>query len=256
MKINGMMTVTELNRTARQILEQSFPLLWVTGEISNFTRAASGHWYFSLKDGGASVRCVMFRQKNALLDWMPREGAKVEARVLVSLYEARGDFQLGVEVMRQAGQGALYEAFLSLKGRLEKEGLFAADRKRKIPVHPGRIGIVTSLKAAALQDILRTLKRRMPLIPLVVYPAAVQGEGAAAQLSAAIASAGQHGACDVLILARGGGSLEDLSAFNDEALARAIVASPIPVISGIGHETDFTIADFAADLRERPCTGL
>ncbi len=244
-----MMTVGELNRSARQCLEQAFPLLWVTGEISNFTRAASGHWYFSLKDEAASVRCVMFRQKNLMLDFLPKEGMQVEARVLVTLYEARGDFQLGVEVLRKSGTGSAFEAFLRLKEKLEKEGLFAAERKRAICSHPQRIGIVTSLKAAALHDILRTLKRRMPSIAVVLYPASVQGEGAAESLATAIRTAGMHGICDTLILARGGGSIEDLSAFNDERLARAIASCPIPVVCGVGHETDFTISDFAADLR-------
>jgi exodeoxyribonuclease VII large subunit len=243
------LSVSDLNRLARETLEQSFPLLWVAGEISNLTRAASGHWYFSLKDERAQVRCAMFRSRNAALDWQPREGDHVEARALVTLYEARGEFQLTVESLRRAGLGALFEAFERLKARLEAEGLFDAARKRALPRHPRRIGIVTSPDAAALRDVLTTLRRRMPAIPVVIYPTPVQGKGAAALIAAAIRAAGERAECDVLIVCRGGGSMEDLWQFNEEVVARAIVASPMPVVSGIGHETDFTIADFAADLR-------
>lgn len=249
------MTVSELNRSARQFLEQSFPLLWVAGEVSNFTRAASGHWYFSLKDESASVRCVMFRQKNQILEWVPKEGMQVEARVLVTLYEARGDFQLGVESLRKSGQGAAFEAFVRLKDKLGKAGLFAPERKKKIPLFPKRIGIVTSLRAAALHDILKTLERRMPSVPVVIYPVAVQGEGAAEQIVSAIANAERHGVCDTLILARGGGSIEDMSAFNAESVAYAVADCAIPVVCGVGHETDFTIADFVADVRAPTPTG-
>ena len=248
-------TVSELNRSVRQLLEQGFPLLWVAGEISNLTRAASGHWYFSLKDKAASVRCVMFRQKNQFLDWIPAEGMQVEARVLVTLYEARGDFQLGVESLRKSGQGAAFEAFARLKEKLDKAGLFAPERKKKIPAFPKRIGIITSTRAAALHDILKTLQRRMPSIPVVIYPAAVQGEGAAEQLAAAIGSAVRHKVCDTLILARGGGSIEDISAFNSEVVAYAVAQCPIPLVCGVGHETDFTIADFVADVRAPTPTG-
>lgn len=243
------LTVSQFTQLARQALEQAFPLLWVSGEISNLSKATSGHWYFSLKDAGAQVRCVMFRGRNQYIDFQPENGMHVEIRALATLYEARGDFQLNVEVMRQAGLGRLFEAFEQLKSRLAAEGLFAAERKRALPPLPQRIGIVTSPAAAALQDVLTTLKRRMPGIPVVLYPAQVQGEGAAQQLARALASANEHAACDVLILCRGGGSIEDLWAFNEEILARAIVASAIPVISGVGHETDTTIADFAADKR-------
>lgn len=253
--MNSIMTVSELNRSVRQCLEQGFPLMWVAGEISNFTRAASGHWYFSLKDESASVRCVMFRQKNQYLDWVPRDGMQVEARALVTLYEARGDFQLGVESLRKSGQGAAYEAFLRLKGKLEKEGLFNPARRKAIPFFPKKIGIVTSLHAAALHDILKTLGRRMPSIPVVIYPAAVQGEGAVQQLASAIEEAGRHRVCDTVILARGGGSIEDFSAFNSEVVAHAMADCPIPIICGVGHETDFTIADFVADLRAPTPTG-
>jgi len=242
-------TVSALVRSVRDLLEHRYPLLWVAGEISNCVRAKSGHLYFSLKDETAQVRCVMFRNRSQMMDWEPREGLRVEARALVTLYEARGDFQLNVESMRRAGQGALFEAFLRLRDKLDKEGLFDPARKKPLPVHPRRIGIVTSLQAAALRDVLTTLARRNPSIPVVIYPAPVQGEGAAQQLAAAIATAGRRNECDVLILCRGGGSIEDLWAFNDEALARAIHACPIPVVTGIGHETDFTIAEFAADRR-------
>lgn len=243
------MTVSELNRLARSILEQSFPLFWVSGEISNFTRAASGHWYFSLKDTGAQVRCVMFKGRNSYVDFMPREGDKVEARCTVTLYEARGDFQLTVEFIQRAGLGALFEAFEKLKNKLGLEGLFEASRKKPIPQHPKQIGIVTSADAAALRDVLTTLKRRMPNIPVVIYPTPVQGKGAAELIANAIHTANQRAECDVLIICRGGGSIEDLWQFNEEIVARAIAQSHIPTISGVGHETDFTIADFVADMR-------
>jgi exodeoxyribonuclease VII large subunit len=245
----AVITVTELNREARNLLEGSFPVLWVAGEISNFKRYDSGHCYFSLKDGGAQVRCVMFRNRAALIDFVPREGLQVEARAVVSLYEARGDFQLTVEALRPAGLGALFEAFEKLKRKLEAEGLFAAARKRPLPKMPRAIGIVTSPAAAALRDMVTTLARRMPGIPVILYPAAVQGQDAGAQVAAAIRRAGMRSEVDVLIVGRGGGSLEDLWAFNEEVVARAIAESPVPVVSGVGHETDFTIADFVADVR-------
>jgi exodeoxyribonuclease VII large subunit len=244
-----MLSVSSLNRNVRDLLEHRIPLLWVTGEISNLSMPRSGHWYFSLKDEAAQVRCVMFRNRSALLDWQPREGMHVEARALVTLYEARGDFQLNVEFMRQAGQGALYEAFLRLRDRLQSEGLFAEELKRPLPRYPRSVGIVTSLQAAALRDVLTTLARRNPALPVVIYPSAVQGAEAPAQLMRALAAANRRREVDVLILCRGGGSIEDLSGFNDEALARAIRASGIPLICGVGHETDFTIADFVADRR-------
>jgi exodeoxyribonuclease VII large subunit len=243
------LSVTELNRMARDVLERSFPLFWISGEISNMTRAASGHWYFSLKDSSAQVRCVMFRGRNSYLDWQPREGDKVEARAVVTLYEARGDFQLTVEFLQRAGLGALFEAYERLKQKLEAEGLFDPARKKSIPEHPRRIGIVTSPDAAALHDVLTTLRRRMPSIPVVIYPTPVQGKEAGTKIAAAINTAGARNECDVLIICRGGGSIEDLWQFNEEIVARAIAACPIPTISGVGHETDFTIADFAADRR-------
>ncbi|ROH88611.1 exodeoxyribonuclease VII large subunit [Pseudomethylobacillus aquaticus] len=243
------LTVSELNRLAREVLERSIPLFWVSGEVSNFTRAASGHWYFSLKDQGAQVRCVMFRGRNSYLDWQPREGDKVEARALVTLYEARGDFQLTVESLQRAGLGALFEAFERLRMKLQAEGLFDAGRKRALPALPRQIGIVTSPDAAALRDVLTTLKRRMPGIPVVIYPTPVQGKGAAERIAAAIQRASERAECDVLIVCRGGGSIEDLWQFNEEIVARAIASCSMPVISGVGHETDTTMADFVADQR-------
>ncbi len=243
------LSVSELNRLAKEVLEQSFPLFWVSGEISNLTRAASGHWYFSLKDAGAQVRCVMFRGRNSYLDWTPKEGDKVEARALVTLYEARGDFQLTIEFLQRAGAGALFEAFEKLKAKLQEEGLFDAAFKQKIPTHPKQIGIVTSPDAAALHDVLTTLRRRMPSIPVVIYPTPVQGKGAAGQIAKAIDTAHERNECDVLIICRGGGSMEDLWQFNEELVSRAIANCRIPTISGVGHETDFTICDFVADTR-------
>lgn len=243
------LTVSELNRLAREILEMSFPLFWVSGEISNFTRAASGHWYFSLKDAGAQVRCVMFKGRNSYVDFMPREGDKIEARATVTLYEARGDFQLTVEFIQKAGLGTLFEAFERLKKTLSAEGLFDAATKRPIPKFPNAIGIVTSADAAALRDVLTTLKRRNPNIPVIIYPTPVQGKGSAERIAEAIDIANQRAEVDTLIVCRGGGSLEDLWSFNEEIVARAVYQSHIPIISGVGHETDFTICDFVADLR-------
>ena len=242
-------SVSELNRLAKEVLEQSFPLFWVSGEISNFTRAASGHWYFSLKDQTAQVSCVMFRGRNSYLDWTPKEGDKVEARALVTLYEARGSFQLTIEFLQRAGAGALFEAFEKLKAKLQQEGLFDPTFKQAIPAHPKQIGIVTSPDAAALHDVLTTLRRRMPNIPVIIYPTPVQGKGAATQIANAINSAHERNECDVLIICRGGGSMEDLWQFNEEVVARAIANCRIPTISGVGHETDFTICDFVADVR-------
>ena len=249
------LTVAELNRLARRAIEGQIALTWVAGEISNFTRAPSGHWYFTLKDAQASVRCAMFRSRNQFMDWQPREGDHVEVRAQATLYEPRGEFQLSVEIMRQAGLGALFEAFNRLKAKLEQEGLFDPARKRPPPPHPHRIGVITSPKAAALRDVLTTLHRRWPAARVVVYPTLVQGELAAAQITAAIRTAGERAECEVLLLVRGGGSLEDLWAFNEERVARAIAACPIPVVCGVGHETDFTIADFVADLRAPTPTG-
>jgi len=246
---NRVFSVRELNIAVKQLLENSLPLLWVRGEISNFVCAASGHWYFSLKDEQAQARCVMFRHKSQYLDWQPKNGIQVEVLALPTLYEARGEFQLTLEQMRPAGLGALYEAFERLKKKLDAEGLFDVARKRELPSLPAQIGIVTSPQAAALRDVLTTLARRMSAIPVVLYPAPVQGEGAAQKIAHAIRLANERAECDVLIVCRGGGSIEDLWAFNEEVVARAIAASAIPVVSGVGHETDFTIADFVADER-------
>jgi exodeoxyribonuclease VII large subunit len=243
------LSVAALNRLIRQTLEQRLPLTWVAGEISNLTRASSGHWYFSLKDAGAQVRCVMFRNRNQFIDWQPDNGMQVEVRATPTLYEPRGEFQLQVDTLRRAGLGALFEAFEALKLKLGSEGLFNADKKRGLPVFPRRVGIITSPQAAALHDVLTTLQRRMPSLPVVLYPTQVQGRDAAAQIVTALHAAYQRAECDVLIVCRGGGSIEDLWSFNEENVARAIAASPIPVVSAIGHETDFTIADFVADLR-------
>ncbi|TXL66248.1 exodeoxyribonuclease VII large subunit [Zeimonas arvi] len=243
------LTVSELNRAVAGILEQSLPVVRVEGELSNVVRAASGHWYFSLKDASAQVRCVMFRGRARNVDFSPRDGDRVEVLALATLYEARGEFQLNVEAMRRAGAGDLYRRFLELKDRLQREGLFEAARKRPLPAHPAAIGIVTSPQAAALRDVLTTLRRRAPAIPVVVYPTQVQGAEAPAQIATAIGRAGSRRDCEVLLLVRGGGSIEDLWSFNDERVARAIAACPLPVVVGVGHETDFTIADFVADLR-------
>lgn len=246
---NKVLSVRELNLAAKQLIEGGLPLLWVRGEISNFVNAASGHWYFSLKDEAAQVRCVMFRHKSQYLDFKPANGTQVEVLALASIYEARGDFQLTLEKMRPAGLGALFEAFERLKRKLGDEGLFDAERKRELPLLPKQIGIVTSPQAAALRDVLRTLSNRMPNVPVVLYPTPVQGEGSGQKIAAAIRSASERADCDVLIVCRGGGSIEDLWAFNEEVVARAIAECHIPVVSGVGHETDFTIADFVADLR-------
>ena len=244
-----LITVTELNRRARNLLENHFESLWVAGELSNVKKSPAGHWYFALKDNAASVDCAIFQSRARFLDFRPENGQQVEVRARVTLYEPRGSFQLSVEEMRKAGRGALYEAFEKLKARLQAEGLFEPARKKPVPEFPRRIGIVTSPAAAALRDVLTTLSRRAPMIPLVLYPAGVQGEGSGAQLARAIRVANERAEVDVLIVCRGGGSLEDLWAFNEEVVARSIAASRIPVVSGVGHETDFTIADFVADLR-------
>lgn len=243
------LSVSALNRSVRDLIEHRLPLMWVEGEVSNLTLARSGHYYFSLKDDQAQVRCVMFRHRAQAIAWQPREGMHVVARALPSLYEARGEFQLNVEFMRQGGQGALYEAFVRLRDRLAREGLFDAALKRPLPAYPRALGIVTSLQAAALRDVLTTLARRNPSIDVIVYPTQVQGEAAPEQIAAALRKASDRAEVDAVILCRGGGSIEDLWAFNDERVARAIRACALPVISGVGHETDFTIADFAADQR-------
>jgi exodeoxyribonuclease VII large subunit len=242
-------SVSRLNREVRVLLERGFGSLWLEAEVSNFARPSSGHWYFSLKDAAAQVRCCMFRQRNMLCSFTARDGQKVLVRARIGLYEPRGEYQLIVDHMEDAGLGALKRQFEELSAKLAAEGLFAPERKRPLPVLPRRIGVITSPSGAAIRDILHVLARRFASVPVLIYPVAVQGAAAAPELVAALRAAGRRAECDVLILARGGGSLEDLWAFNDETLARTIAACPIPVISGIGHEIDFTIADFAADVR-------
>lgn len=242
-------TVSRLNREVRSVLERGLGVIWVQGELSNFSQPASGHWYFSLKDRGAQLRCAMFRLQNSLVGFTPRDGAQLLLRGRISVYEARGEYQLIVEHLEEAGVGALKREFERLKTRLAAEGLFAPERKRSLPRFPRRIGVITSPSGAALHDVLKVLARRFPPAAVLIYPAQVQGAAAVPALMAALATAGARAECDVLILARGGGSLEDLWAFNDERLARAIAASPLPVVSAVGHEIDFTIADFVADVR-------
>lgn len=243
------LTVTALNQQVARLLERSFPLVWIGGEISNFTRASSGHWYFTLKDDAAQVRAVMFKSRAQMAGFIPREGDKVEVRALVTLYSARGDYQINVEAMRRAGVGQLYEAFLRLKEKLAAQGLFDQQRKRALPLFPRAIGIVTSPQAAALRDVLTALRRRAPHVRIVLYPAPVQGQFAADKIAQAIMTASHRNEVDLLLVCRGGGSIEDLWCFNEECVARAIAACALPVVSGVGHETDFTIADFAADMR-------
>jgi exodeoxyribonuclease VII large subunit len=253
--VREVFTVSRLNREASLLLEEGFGRLWIEGELSGIARPSSGHLYFSLKDERAQVRCAMFRQHNRKLAFSARDGMQVLVRARVSLYEPRGDYQLIVEQMEEAGLGQLQREFEALKVRLAAEGLFDEARKRPLPSLPRRIGVVTSPTGAALHDILTTLRRRFPAIPVLIYPTPVQGRTAAAEIAAALGRASRRAECDVLILARGGGSLEDLWAFNEEVVARAIVACSVPVIAGVGHEVDVTIADFAADLRAPTPTG-
>ena len=243
------LSVSDLNRVIASSLEERFDTVWVGGEISNFKAYESGHWYFSLKDEEGQIRCVMFRGRNSQVGFMPQSGDLVEVAANLGFYVPRGDIQLTVQSMRRAGMGGLYEAFLKLKAKLAKEGLFDAENKHPIPAHPRSIGIITSLQAAALKDVLSTLARRAPHIPIVIYPTLVQGPDAPVGIIAALKAAEKEKSVDVLLLVRGGGTIEDLWAFNDEQLAYAIAASPIPIVSGVGHETDITIADFVADLR-------
>ncbi len=248
-------SVSELNALAKALLEDHFAGLWIAGEVSNLTRAASGHYYFSLKDSRAQVRCAMFKGAAARLAKPLKEGDHIEVAGKISIYEARGEFQITVNEVRLKGLGQLYEAYERLKAQLQAEGAFAAERKKPLPARPQCIGIVTSLAAAALRDVVTTLKRRAPEIPVIVYPTAVQGAGSEFQIAQAIKTASQRAECDVLIVCRGGGSIEDLWAFNEEPVVRAIEVCPIPVVSGVGHETDFTLADFVADVRAPTPTG-
>jgi exodeoxyribonuclease VII large subunit len=243
------LTVGQLNEAIASIIHDAFDTVWVRGEISNFKSYPSGHWYFKLKDENSQINGVMFKGRNFSVDFQPKDGDQVEVAAQVGFYEARGDMQLTVQLMRKAGAGALFEAFMKLKAKLEKAGLFAPERKRQIPAHPKAIGIVTSTQAAALKDVLSTLARRASHIPIIIYPSPVQGVDAAPGMIQAIQQAQSDAQVDVILLVRGGGSIEDLWAFNDEQLANAIAQCVIPVISGVGHETDFTIADFVADLR-------
>jgi exodeoxyribonuclease VII large subunit len=242
-------SVSRLNHEVRLLLERGFGTIWLEAEISNLARPSSGHWYFSLKDAQAQVRCCMFRQRNMMCTFGVKDGQKVLVRARLGLYEPRGEYQLVIDHMEDAGLGALQRRFEQLAAKLSAEGLFAAERKRAIPKLPKRIGVITSPTGAAIRDILHVLARRFAAIPVLIYPVSVQGAAAAAEVCAALAAAGRRAECDVLILARGGGSLEDLWAFNEEVVARAIIASPIPIVTGIGHEIDFTIADFCADVR-------
>ena len=242
-------TVSRLNQTVRLLLEQEMGQVWISGEISNFTQPASGHWYFTLKDDTAQVRCAMFRNSNRRVTFRPQHGQQVLVRANITLYEPRGDYQIIVESMQPAGEGLLQQKYEQLKQRLADEGLFAQHHKQPLPAPARQVGVITSKTGAALHDILHVLQRRDPSLPVIIYPTAVQGDDAPAQIVRAIELANRGNECDVLIVGRGGGSLEDLWSFNDERVARAIFASRIPVVSAVGHETDVTIADFVADLR-------
>lgn len=242
-------SVSELNNAAKYLLENQFPAVWLEGEISNLVQPRSGHIYLTLKDDNAQLRCAMFRGNNLHLNFKPRDGVQVLVRGRLSLFTPRGDYQLIIDQMEQAGLGALQRAFEQLKAKLQAEGLFDDARKRPVPLRPGRIGVITSPTGAAIHDIISVLQRRFPLTEIIVYPTLVQGNEAPAQICAAIAKANARQECDVLIVGRGGGSLEDLWSFNDEKVARAIAASELPIVSAVGHQIDFTIADFVADLR-------
>ena len=242
-------SVSELNQYAREILENSFPMIWLEAEVSNLVQPSSGHIYLTLKDKNAQVRGAMFKGRNQRLTFKPKNGDQVLVKGRLSLYAPRGDYQLIIDAMQEAGLGALQRAFEVLKRKLAAEGLFADELKKPLPAHPNAIGVVTSPTGAAIQDIISVLKRRFPLTPIIIYPCAVQGEEAPAQLVSAIQTANRRRECEVLIVGRGGGSLEDLWAFNNESLARAIRASNIPIVSAVGHQIDFAIADFVADVR-------
>ncbi len=245
----SILKISELNAEVALLLQSGFPLLWVEGEISNLSRPSSGHLYFSLKDSKAQVRCAMFKNKNMRLRIKPNNGLKVLARVKIGLYEARGEFQLIVEHMEDAGEGQLQKEFEALKKKLDEQGLFDSTHKKELPNIPKRIGVITSPSAAALQDVIHVLNRRCPHIPLLIYPVAVQGKPAAAEIAKAILQADKDQYCDILLLVRGGGSIEDLWSFNEEMVAQAIYQAKTPIVSGVGHEIDFTIADFVSDQR-------
>ncbi|MDH5392197.1 MAG: exodeoxyribonuclease VII large subunit [Gammaproteobacteria bacterium] len=243
------LSISQLNTMVKELLENNLPPLWVEGEISNFAKPASGHMYFSLKDSNCQVRSVMFRNRNMLLDFKPENGSQVLAKVKIGFYEARGEFQLIVERLEEAGDGQLQQQFERLKKKLAAEGLFDSEHKQELPALPHHIGVITSPTGAAIRDVLSVLKRRFPAIPVTLYPVPVQGDRAAALIAEMIRKAERHDQCDVLLLVRGGGSLEDLWAFNEEVVSRAIFDCRIPIVSGVGHEVDITIADFAADVR-------
>ncbi len=247
--VANVFTVSRLNTTVRQLLEQEMGSVWLSAEISNFSQPASGHWYFTLKDDGAQVRCAMFRNSNRRVTFRPQHGQQILVRATITLYEPRGDYQLIIESMHPAGEGALQQQFELLKARLASEGLFDQQHKQPLPEPAKQVGVITSATGAALHDVLRVLHRRDPSLPVIIYPTPVQGAEAPAAIVRAIELANQRAECDVLIVGRGGGSLEDLWSFNEERVARAIFASRIPVVSAVGHETDVTIADFVADLR-------
>ncbi len=243
------LTVSQLNREVRELLETGLPMLWVEGELSNLSRPASGHWYFSLKDARAQIRCAMFRPRNRLVRFRPENGTQVMVRGRISLYEPRGDYQLIVDSMEEAGDGALRREFEALKARLQADGLFDAARKRELPTLPRRIGVITSPSGAAIRDVLQVLRRRFPAIRILIYPVPVQGQGAGQQIADMIRLADARHEVEALLLTRGGGSLEDLWAFNEEVVARAIAECRLPLVSAVGHETDTSIADFVADRR-------
>jgi exodeoxyribonuclease VII large subunit len=245
----NILSISQLNRKAKQLLETHLPLIWVSGEMSNLAQPASGHWYFSLKDERAQVRCAMFKNANLRLRWQPKSGMHIIARARVSLYEGRGEYQLIIEHMEEAGVGALQQQYEALKRKLHEEGLFDETQKKELPLFPKHIGVITSATGAAIHDILTVLKRRYPIAAVTVIPVSVQGETAAPEMITALKKAKRFKLFDVLIIGRGGGSIEDLWAFNNEALAREIAACPIPIISAVGHEVDFTICDFVSDVR-------
>ena len=248
-------SITELNRMVKNALQHNFEIMWIKGEISNFISAASGHWYFSLKDSQAQVRCAMFRGSNNKIDWAPKNGDLIEARVQVGLYEARGEYQLNIEYIQRAGMGALFEKFNQLKNKLESLGLFDVNSKKSIATHPSSIGVITSPDGAVIKDVISTLRRRNKSVSIIVYPTLVQGEAAPEGIIKAIKIANTRNEVDTIILCRGGGSIEDLWAFNSEALAFEIFNSSIPIISAVGHQTDFTISDFVSDIRAATPTG-
>ena len=242
-------SITEINKLVKEMLQDNFPSIWVKGELSNFIEASSGHWYFTLKDNGAQVRCTMFKGRNSLVKWIPKNGDLIEAQCKIGLYEQRGDYQLNISSLQQAGLGRLFEEFNELKQKLDSEGLFNQEQKKLLPAYPNCIGVVTSPDAAVLRDVITTLKRRNKSLRIIIYPTPVQGKTAPQGIIDALRLANQRDEVDVLILCRGGGSIEDLWSFNDESVVREIYSSTLPIISAVGHQTDITISDFVADLR-------